>query len=162
MQATGQYNKVSQAGNYAANKPLELGIDNSPKRTYKGTLLVPDSSAQNGYAYNLAGDFSNPDGLPGITGTWGKLAAYSLWKQLNSVQREVRGNLVIREDNAPDMVACYLIEPASANAHVAGRKFVLLSYDWDSANAKVNNAVFAELLQLLPEGEQFESGYTND
>lgn len=162
LQATGEFNKVQQAGYYAANKDQDIYIDNSPKRTYKGALLVPDGTGTTGYSYDLAGSFFNDVALPGIKGTWGKLAAYSLWRQLSKVQRMVHGSMLLHGTEQPDMTAAYTIEPGSNNAHVAGRVFGLLSYTWDTANARVSDAVFCELLTRSFDDETFESGYTNE
>lgn len=133
---TGQSNKVSNALNFQSNRQAQLYISDSPKKLFKGSLLLYKSNA-----YELSNRFYNaavfPDGPPNYDymHPYSYLISFSVWNQYNRLFRIFRASLLGLDAastdadlrcNTPGLIHKFRI--ADSSPHNNNKYFQLLSY----------------------------------
>jgi hypothetical protein len=136
----GQYNRLTQSLNFTKRQDTDINIDNSPKRSFRGALLVREGDANVGYGFAEAKDFSNN---AGETGSWGKLIAYEQSRQYMQIGRRITAELMLENVAKPSLADVYNVEPESESEHVQGIQYMPLSYEWDTEKGTVNNMTLA-------------------
>lgn len=160
LQARGQFARVVQQGNYRLQIEENQFIDNSPKRIYKGALLVKQPDGNGGYGFDLAGNYANWAYSFGKASGYAQLMVRAMWKQFRNVYRTIRAQAAVKND--VDMRKVYTLEPGVINAHVTGKYYAILSYDWDIANCNLDNMTMAEIYagyEVDKTGTVEESGF---
>lgn len=136
---TGQQHLVAQTENTRNIREREVKISDSPKRLYKGSLLIADSPN-----YVLAGLFYNaatePDG-PVYPKPYGEIQAFDVWNQYNRTMVKLDGT-VDKSNPAPTMVNKWFMTDTHPNTN--GRIFLLLHYEYDTHLCEWNG-VFIEV-----------------
>lgn len=133
---TGQYHKVSQTGNYKANRDKQVYISDSPTKLFKGAMQIFDGSA-----YFLTVSFF--DSINDPTGAdpkpFGELQAQAVWNQFRNEGRIFSGSIRYLDTNlldgdgkvdTPEPIHKYFL--TDADEDTTNKTFILISYDKDN------------------------------
>lgn len=155
LQAKGQYNQISQPGKYFKKHDVELFIDNSPKRSFNGALLVRKGNANTGYGFDHAGRVVNDN----VTyKSYGALLARILWQQVNRVMRIVNCSVRVNPStNMPGLLHAYSLEPHP------NKLWHLLGYQYNVEMAQMSNCTLVEIAPVQAiDSEVVESGFVQE
>lgn len=139
------YNKVSQSINTKRERSEEVRIADSPKKLFKGALLLKTGSlyylTTNWYNY-LAGT-SGELGIAMLT----KYNAFEFWNQQNRIIRKFQGTLrgidSATPTDMPGLLHNYIITTSSD--HTTNKTFMLLSYSQNLDTCEWTG-IFAEVM----------------
>lgn len=124
---TGQEHIVKQDVDTRSVREKEVFISDSPKKIFKGALLIEDSGA-----YPLAGLFYNaaqePTG-PVNEKRYGEIQAFDVWNQYNRTMVILDGTV---DHSAPPPNLITKFAGTDANENTQDRLFLLLHYELDA------------------------------
>jgi hypothetical protein len=148
---SGQSNKVSQPGDYKANRDKQVSISGSPRKLFKGGFLKQVNGK-----FVLAGKWYN-GAVPSLRGgppadymhPYGFIQAYSVWNQCRRTMRLFDCNimgLATQYNDPPDLMHSF--EILDSSPHTQNKKFMLLHYDMDFYRCRWNG-FFAEVYDTV-------------
>jgi hypothetical protein len=148
---SGQYNKVSQTGDYKANRDKPIYISDSPRKLFRGSLLkkINNKFVLAGKWYNGAVPSLRSGPPSGYMHPYGFIQAYSVWNQYRRTMRLFDGNLFglqTQYNDPPDLMHSF--EFYDISPHTQNKKFMLVHYDMDFYRCTWNG-FFAEVFDTV-------------
>lgn len=134
---SGQYHKMSQIINTVANRDQIVYVSDSPKKLFKGALLIKDDAGE----FQLAPQFFNP--YTNRVKPYGEHQGWAVWNQFNRIMRKFEATIDGLQTesfdgvhpNLPSMLHRFRIldvNPSTSTNGVAGSKCLqLLHFEQD-------------------------------